>query len=97
MKEIIDPGHKYILLTLDGELNQTLTFVKRCDKIIEGRLTNKFPGNKGEYPGTTMQSVIRVILNRLRYLQNQQWSLVMADIKTNRNIYVMSCLWTCSM
>lgn len=71
MKSVLDRGHKYELLTLDGITYQELTFVKRCD------LTNpkKFPGNINSYPGTTVQSVVRCLLERMRYLQNQIWSL----------------------
>src|SRR6188768_3781183 len=65
--EVIDPGHKYKLLTLDGQLEQVLTFVKRHDSQDPAR----FPGNTESYPGTTMQSVIRALLERMGYLQNQ--------------------------
>lgn len=61
--KVIDPGHKYKLLSLDGEINQTLTFVKRKGL--------KFPGNKNKYPGTTLQDVVHCLLNRIRFLQNQ--------------------------
>lgn len=67
MKTIIDPGHKYELLTLDGEVEQILTFVKRCD--LEH--PERFPGNTNAYPGTTIQSVIRCLIERIDYLQNQ--------------------------
>lgn len=61
--KILDPGHKYSLLSLDGKVKQTLQFVKRKGL--------KFPGNKTAHPGTTMQDVIMCLLNRIRYLQNQ--------------------------
>jgi len=67
MNSVIDPGHKYKLLTLDGSLEQTLTFVKRCDS----EHPEKYPGNKDSYPGTTIQSVIRCLIDRIGYLQNQ--------------------------
>jgi hypothetical protein len=67
MIKIIDPGHKYKLLTLDGDLDQTLTFVKRHDE----KNPERFPGNKNSYPGTTIQSVLRAVLDRIVYLQNQ--------------------------
>lgn len=59
----IDPGHKYKLDSIDGELDQVLTFVKR-----EGA---GYPGNVGSYPGTLLQCVIRVMIARLKYLDNQ--------------------------
>ena len=65
--EIIDPGHKYRLPSLDGPWPQILTFVKRFDPADP----SKFPGNTDAYPGTTLQSVIRVLIDRIDYLQNQ--------------------------
>lgn len=56
-------------MTLDGFGNQVLTFVKRCDH----QNPSRFPGNKNSYPGTTLQNVIRALLERMRYLQNQVW------------------------
>lgn len=65
--KVIDTGHKYELLTLDGDLVQTLTFVKRFD----AEHPEKFPGNINAYPGTTIQSVVRALVDRITYLQNQ--------------------------
>ncbi len=65
--QVIDPGHKYCLLTLDGDFEQTLTFVKRCDLAHP----EKYPGNFDAYAGTTLQSVLRACCERVRYLQNQ--------------------------
>jgi hypothetical protein len=59
----LDRGHKYTLRSLDGDYPQTLAFVKR-----EGP---GFPGNVGSYPGTTCQEVIRVLIARVKYLDNQ--------------------------
>ena len=67
MTKILDPGHKYELLTLDGKMVQTLTFVKRFDP----KRPEKFPGNKNAYAGTTLQSVLQACCNRIRYLDNQ--------------------------
>lgn len=69
--QVLDPGHQYRLLSLDGSLEQDLTFVKRCDAARPER----FPGNTDAHPGTTMQSVLRALLERLRYLQGQIWSI----------------------
>ena len=65
--KVIDPGHQYELLTLDGDLRQTLTFVKRMD----AEHPEKYPGNTSAYPGTTIQSVVRCLVERVDYLQNQ--------------------------
>jgi len=70
MIEVQDAGHRYQLLTLDGRREpylQTLQFVKRCEP------PERYPGNHDAYPGTTLQSVIRCLLERLRYLQGQFW------------------------
>lgn len=61
--KVIDPGHEYALDSLDGEFPQTLTFVKR-----EGA---KYPGNVGSHPGTTTQEVLRAIIDRSRYVNQQ--------------------------
>lgn len=67
--EVVDAGHRYHLATIDGLTGVQLQFVKRCDLAHPER----FPGNTNAYPGTTMQVVIRVVLDRLKYLQNQIW------------------------
>lgn len=64
--KVIDPGHCYDLLELDGEwsLGQRLTFVKR--------LGDNYPGNEPPaYAGTTMQEVLRAVIHRARYVNNQ--------------------------
>lgn len=73
--KVIDPGHVYELRFLDGTAtehdgsfgcglsNDRLTFVKR-----EG---DKYPGNVGHHPGTTMQEVLRAVIDRLTYLNEQ--------------------------
>lgn len=61
--KVLDPGHRYALDSLDGEFPQTLTFVKR-----EGA---KYPGNVGSHPGTTMQEVLRALIERAEYVNQQ--------------------------
>jgi hypothetical protein len=68
---VLDAGHRYELFSLDGAHQQELRFVKRFDL---GRPW-RFPGNFNGYSGTTLQSVIRVLIDRLLYLQNQIWSV----------------------
>lgn len=67
--KVIDPGHKYELLTLDGNarFRQFLTFVKRFDP----EHPEKYPGNTEAYPGTNIQSVVHALIERIDYLQNQ--------------------------
>jgi hypothetical protein len=64
---VVDPGHIYWLSCLDGggdKLEMPLVFVKR-----EGP---NYPGNKSHYPGTTTQEVIRALIDRAKYVNNQQ-------------------------
>lgn len=61
--EILDPGHAYKLATLDGDAEVLLTFVKRCG--------DGYPGNIGAYPGTNLQEVLRVLIDRVQYLNQQ--------------------------
>lgn len=75
--KIIDAGHKYVLESLDGDLQQVLTFVKR-----DG---NKFPFNRGSYTGTNCQEVLRALIDRAEYLYKQEQSaeteLIIANLK----------------
>lgn len=61
--KVIDPGHEYVLDSLDGDAPQRLVFVKR-----EGP---GYPGNVGSHPGTTIQDVLRALLERCRYVNAQ--------------------------
>lgn len=71
--KILDPGHCYSLAVLDrtNSDDSCLTFVKRFDPTEP----TKFPGNHNAYQGTTSQEVIRCLLDRARYVQNQKWCL----------------------
>lgn len=64
---ILDPGHEFLLDNLDvtGEYSyvQTLYFVKRCGP--------GYPGNVGCHSGTTVQEVLRAVIARLKYCDNQ--------------------------
>jgi hypothetical protein len=67
--KVLDPGHRYSLSVLDikDELPYTchLQFVKRIGE--------KFPGNQPPAePGTTVQEVLRAVVDRLAYVNNQQ-------------------------
>lgn len=76
--EVIDPGHLYDLATLDGEygIPERLRFVKR-----EGA---GYPGNDGSHPGTTTQEVLRALIERTEYVDNQ--------IHDDANDEVLDCL-----
>ncbi|SHL42376.1 hypothetical protein SAMN05216428_102359 [Nitrosospira sp. Nsp11] len=75
-----DAGHFYTLGALDGYQTQYLRFVKRFDRDDP----SKYPGNKGAYSGTTLQIVLRVLLNRVKYLQGQKWCV--------ENVMIRLCL-----
>lgn len=62
--KIIDPGHKYIPDSLDGNFIQEITFVKRYG--------DKYPGNTNCYPGTTIQELCRIGIDRLTYVDAQK-------------------------
>lgn len=64
--KVLDPGHTYELFQLDTLNNvlNVLVFVKR-----EGE---KYPGNVGHHPGTIIQDVLRCLINRLKYVDNQK-------------------------
>jgi len=63
--KILDNGHSYELEMLDETQDRTwpLMFVKR-----EGE---HYPGNKGHHPGVNCQEVLRVLIDRVKYLQGQ--------------------------
>jgi hypothetical protein len=61
--KVLDPGHRFALRHLDGEGESVLQFVKR-----EGE---KYPGNVGHCEGTTMQEVLRALISRAKYVNDQ--------------------------
>jgi hypothetical protein len=60
--KVLDPGHQFRLDSLDGDAEVILTFVKRDNP------PEKYPGNIGHHPGTTLQEVLRAMLSRLHHL-----------------------------
>lgn len=60
---VADPGHVYEVDCLDGGSPQRIVFVKR-----EGP---GYPFNVGHHAGTNCQEVIRVLVDRVKYLQRQ--------------------------
>lgn len=64
--KVVDPGHKYILDELDKDDGGLiyLTFVKR--------IGDRYLGNSGHaYGGTYCQDVLRALIDRCKYLNNQ--------------------------
>ena len=62
--EVIDPGHYYVVENYDGSGIQKLYFLKRVGK---GYPFNQPPPHKG----TNCQEVIRVLIDRVKYLDKQ--------------------------
>ncbi len=63
---VTDPGHSYLLDTLDGDgAKVPLVFVKRCDP------PENYPGNVDAYPGVTLQEVLRACIERGHYVNGQ--------------------------
>lgn len=76
--EIIDPGHIYKAQNLDTDkfepgygADNIIAFVKR-----EG---NNYPGNTDSHSGTIIQELMRISIDRLKYVDNQH--------QDNRNYY----------
>ena len=93
--EVIDSGHHYRLENYDthyiSEDSQELIFVKRNDP------PEKYPGNTSAYPETIMQKVIKALIERLVYVNNQipcaetesvlsmmRVSLLLLEVRANR-------------
>jgi hypothetical protein len=61
---VLDPGHRYALAYIDGAGEDVITFVKRCGE--------RYPGNVGDHAGTTMQELLRAIIDRCVYVNAQR-------------------------
>ena len=60
---VLDPDHKYLVQSYDGDMDQVITFMKR-----EGE---GYPGNIGSNPGTNCQELIRILIDRVEFLNLQ--------------------------
>lgn len=65
--KVVDPGHAYELNYLDSEYP-----VDGCYLVFVKREGPKFPGNVGHHSGTTSQEVLRALIDRAFYVNNQQ-------------------------
>lgn len=62
--KIIEAGHIYDADVFDGQTKQIITFMKRVG--------SGYPGNRGEpHAGTNCQELIRILIDRVKYLDNQ--------------------------
>lgn len=59
----LDAGHSYLVSGYDGGEPQKIEFMKR-----EGEM---YPGNVGSHPGTNCQELLRVLIDRVKYLDGQ--------------------------
>lgn len=64
--KVIDPGHRYTVTQYDAEDPTAVWFIQ-----FMKRKGEMYPGNVGHYPGTNCQELIRVLINRLEYLDRQ--------------------------
>lgn len=55
---VIDPGHEYQVNSIGDEPDQIISFLKR----VNGELI---------HDGTTNEEIIKVLIDRMNYLQNQ--------------------------
>jgi hypothetical protein len=92
--KVLDPGHQYVLGILDEDLcvpvgPLVLQFVKR-----EG---SGYPGNEGHYPGTTMQEVMRALIDRCKYVNGQipcaETEAVMAHLRSAILLLEVRAAW----
>lgn len=61
--KVVDPGHDYLLDGVGGAPEQRIVFVKN-----EGA---KYPGNVGFHGGVLTQELLRVCIDRTKYLNGQ--------------------------
>lgn len=65
---VLDPGHLYEVDLYDGVPNGATARYLRFMK----RIGSEYPQNKGDpYAGTNCQEVLRVLIDRVRYLNGQ--------------------------
>ena len=78
--KVIDPGHVYELDWLDGIphprtlleiIRQNPNLNPACSIIFVKREGDNYPGNIGHHPGTNIQEVLRALIDRTKYLQQQ--------------------------
>lgn len=80
--EVVDPGHYYNLRVLDAsEIDHPIFGVELCFVKREGE---GYPGNVGHHAGTTSQEVLRALIDRSIYVDNQ--------IPDPANAIVLRCL-----
>lgn len=70
--QVLDPGHDYLVDNYDGIGVQRRTFMKRIGP--------GYPFNEGiPYKGTNIQEELRVLIDRMEYLQRQNEEMGIHD------------------
>ena len=71
--KVLDPGHCYHVNIYDLGKGIHSDLLRRCIETIQfmKREGENYPGNVGRYPGTNCQELIRVVIDRLKYVDNQ--------------------------
>lgn len=59
--KVLDRGHSYTVPNLESEGDQPLVFIKRSSRMVKHDI---------EYPGTNTQEVMRVLIDRTKYLHS---------------------------
>ncbi len=68
--EVVDKGHHYLLKKFD--IDSTIPrFVREDELVFVKREGAKYPGNIGHHPGTITQEVLRALIDRTKYVDNQ--------------------------
>lgn len=61
--KVLDPGHAYLIESLEGGGTQTIYFVKRQGE--------NYPGNTDHHDGPITQEFLRAIIDRCKYMRDQ--------------------------
>jgi hypothetical protein len=81
--EVVDPGHGYMLNVLDDPL------IRRAPLAFVKRMGDKYPENNSAYGGTTMQEVLRVLIDRCEYVKKR---IPCWQTRAARKL-MMFCVW----
>lgn len=73
--KVLDPGHFYELTALDAKASERCEYLLFVKRVGEG-----YPGNEGPHPGTTTQEVLRALIERTKYVDNQIHDFANVDV-----------------
>ena len=69
--KVLDPGHNYTLTAYDSKMRRRDDYHNYECLIFMKREGSGYPGNYGAHAGTNCQEVLRVLIDRVIYLDNQ--------------------------